>query len=137
MNTTEKKQSYSFSYMDIFFLLLAGLILSFGIGFLIETHRESMGEKYLVDLSASVGEELKHAVPAKGDVLFDEDGRTCGKVLSVETVEKGNRLILKLHCRLEGENPKTGETITVETVGSIRQMQVDAVIPENAEKKGK
>ena len=137
MNSPEKKLNLSFSYIDIFFLLLAGLVLSVGIGFLVETHRENLGETYLVDCSATVGEELRNALPQKGDVLYDEEGQPCGKVLSVETEEKGKNLLLEIRCRLEGEKPEVGEDITVETPSCIRTMQVDGVQPENGTQEGR
>ena len=46
----KQKTNVSFSYIDIFFLLLAGLVLSFGIGFLAEVHRENRVESYYVYL---------------------------------------------------------------------------------------
>lgn len=137
MNHSEKKQSFSFSYIDIFFLLLAGLILSVGIGFLVETHRENLGETYLVECSATLNEEMRSALPKKGEVLYNEEGQPCGKVLSVETEEKGKGLLLKLQCRLEGARPEIGSSITVETPSCIRSMQVDAVQAEHETQEGR
>lgn len=134
MNSSEKKQGASFSYIDIFFLLFAGLVLSVGIGFLVEVHRENRVETYRIRVSATVEEALQHAVPEAGDVLFDAEGEACGKVLSVETEATANELILKMRCRWEGEKPTVGEQITVETPGSIRLMQVDSVKSDGAEK---
>ena len=134
MNLSEKKQGTSFSYIDIFFLLFAGLILSVGIGFLVEVHRENRVEIYQIHVSSVVEEALQHAVPEVGDVLFDSDGEACGKVLSVKTETTANQLILKMRCRWEGVKPEVGEKITVETPGSIRPMQVDAVESDRTEK---
>lgn len=134
MNSAEKKQGTSFSYIDIFFLLFAVLVLSVGIGFLMEVHRENRVETCQIHVSATVEEALQHAVPEVGDVLFDAEGEACGKVLSVETEATANQLILKMRCRWEGERPAVGEQITVETPGSIRPMQVDSVESDSTEK---
>ncbi len=136
MEHSEKKQAayFSFSYIDIFFLLLAGLILSFGIGFLVEIHRENLVESHYVYLSATVEEEFSHAIPAVGDTVFGTDGKNIGKVLSVETREEGKGLFLKMKCRLNMETPSEGEEILLETPGSMRLMRVD--FAEKTEQKG-
>ena len=121
----------SFSYIDMFFLLLAGLILSFGIGYLSEAHRSNQSESYQVYLNAPIEEELKHAIPMAGDVVFGENGEPCGRVLMVTTEETGNQLNLKIKCRLDGEKPMVGAEILVETPDCVRKMQVYSV--ESAE----
>lgn len=137
MNRIEKKQQsvFSFSYIDIFFLLLVGLILSVGIGFLAEVHRENMGRSHYVYVSQTV-EETEYPMPVAGDVLFGKDGLQIGRVLTVETEETEGRTLLKLKCRLEGEKPSVGEIITIETFGSIRTMQVDSVESAKNDKEG-
>ncbi len=137
MERSEKKRKtyFSFSYIDFFFLLLAGLILSFGIGFLAEVHRENLVESYYVYLSATVEDELSHAIPSVGDTVFGTDGKSIGKVLSVELQEEGNGLLLSVKCRLNTEAPAEGERIMLETSGSIRSMQVNYV--ERTEQKGR
>lgn len=130
----KRKTHFSFSYIDIFFLLLAGLILSFGIGSLAEIHRENKVESYYVYLSASVEEEFSHAIPAGGDAVFGTDGKSIGKVLSAELQEEGNGLLLTVKCRFNTEAPAEGERIVLETPGSIRSMQVNFV--ERVEQKG-
>ena len=130
----KRKTNVSFSYIDIFFLLLAGLVLSFGIGFLAEVHRENRVESYYVYLSAAVEKEFSHAVPASGDTVFGTDGESIGKVLSAETRETENGLHLTVKCRLTAKAPEEGEEIVLETSGCIRSMQVDRV--ERTEQKG-
>ena len=132
--TKKEKAHFSFSYIDIFFLLLAGLILSFGIGFLAEVHRENLVESYYVYLSATVEDEFSHAIPNDGDTVFGVDGESIGKVLSVELQEEEKGLLLTVKCRLNTEPPAEGERIVLETPGSIRSMQVDYV--ERTELKG-
>ena len=122
---------FSFSYIDIFFLLLAGLILSFGIGYLAEAQRSNQSESYQVYLTAPVEEALKHAIPMAGDVVFGEDGEPCGRVLTVTTEEMGNKQNLKIKCRLDGEKPMVGAEILMETPDCVRKMQVYSV--ESAE----
>lgn len=136
MERNKKKQTagLSFSYIDIFFLLLAGLVLSFGIATLSEIHRDSRVESYYVYLSARVEEELSHAVPAAGDTVFGTDGEVIGKVLSAESSEEENGLYLTVKCRIQGEEPAQGGEMMLETPGSIRRMHVD--LAEKAEQKG-
>lgn len=137
MKGFEKKQSFfSFSYIDIFFLLLAGLVLSFAIAFLTELHRENRVEYHQVYLSAEVSEAFSHAIPSAGDAVFGEDGETVGKVLSVETEDSNGKLRLKLKCRLKLEEPTVGEEMKLETPGSIRTMRIDSVEKTNPNRKG-
>ena len=82
-----RTNAFSFSYIDIFFLLLAGLILSFGIGFFAEMRQETRSESYQVYLTVPMEEVLKNVVPMAGDVLYGEDGETCGRVLTVSVEE--------------------------------------------------
>jgi len=138
MKQTEKKSSrFSFMYIDIFFLLVAGFILSLGIGFLAETHYENRSRTYQVHLSAVVEETFAHAIPAAGDPVFGENGESVGKVLAVVTEEAQGHLILKMKCRLEGEEPLPGEEFLLETPGSIRRMRIDSAEPEFSKKKGR
>ncbi len=130
--------TFSFSYIDIFFLLLAGLILSFGIGFLAEVHRVNHNEEYQAYLSATVDEPFAHALPQAGDTVFGENGDPIGKVLSVQTEDRsGGRVFLQIKCRLEGEKPLVGDRILLETIGSVRTMRVDLVEELNTEKEGR
>ena len=129
--TKQKMQSFfSFSYIDFFFLLLAGLILSLGIGFLAEVHMENRSHNYQVYLSATVEEPFLHAIPEAGDLVFGEKGACIGKVLAVETKKKEDHLILTVKCRLEGDEPLVGEEMLLETPGSIRMMRIDSAEPE-------
>lgn len=136
MEQLNKKRAmhFSFSYIDIFFVLLAGLILSFGIGFLVEIHRENLVESYYVYLSAEVEEEFFHAIPVAGDTVFDADGSARGKVLTVETREDGDSMYLTVKCRISEESLVLGEEILLETPGSMRLMRVDSL--EKTEQKG-
>ncbi len=138
MERIDRKQSgsFSFSYIDIFFLLLAGLILSFGIGSLAEVHRESRVDHYHVYLSATVEEAFAHAIPEVGDTVFGPDGQSIGKVLSVETQEQDGKQHLKLKCRLKTETPLVGDEILLETPGSIRTMRIDGAEKATTQKKG-
>lgn len=129
MKHSDNKQIgvFSFSYIDIFFLLLAGLILSVGIGFLAEAHRSNQSESYQVFLTAPVEPALEHAIPMAGDAIYGEDGEPCGRVLMVSTEESGNKQVLRIKCRLDGEKPLVGETLTIETPDCVRTMQVYSV----------
>ena len=126
--------NFSFSYIDFFFLLLAGLILSFGIGFLVETHRENLVDSYNVYLYATVEEEFSYEIPAAGDTVFDTSGKDIGKVLTVETWEDGDYLLLNVKCRMNMEVPEKNQEILLETPGSIRRMCVISF--EKTEQKG-
>lgn len=129
MKHSDNKQTgvFSFSYIDIFFLLLAGLILSVGIGFLAEAHRSNQSESYQVYLTSPVESALKHAIPMAGDVVYGEDGEPYGRVLTVSTEDVGNKQILRIKCRLDGERPLVGEELIVETPNCVRKMQVYSV----------
>lgn len=129
MNRMKKKRGFgfTFSYLDLFFLLFAGLILSYGIGSLVEMRRNARAESYQVYLTAPVGQHLEHALPVEGDVIFGEDGEPCGRVLMVNREKTEQEDVLTLKCRLDGEKPAVGDTLTVETPGCIRSMQVSAV----------
>ncbi|MBQ3076053.1 MAG: hypothetical protein IJC26_08285 [Clostridia bacterium] len=138
MKRIEKQQAtlFSFSYIDIFFLLLAGLILSVVIGFFAEYHQNNRVESYQVSLSSQMDETLRHAVPVAGDPVFGEDGEPYGRVIAVTIEELGVRQFLKIKCRLDGEKPMVGEELVIETPGSIRRMQVYSVESADSEKEG-
>ena len=137
MEQMKKKEAknFSFSYLDIFFLLLAGLILSFGIAFLVEAHRENLVDSYNVYLSATVEESFSQAIPTAGDTVFDTEGKEIGRVLSADTREDRDGLLLTVKCRIKMESPERGEEILLETPGSIRYMRV--VSFEKTEQKGR
>lgn len=119
-----RTNALSFSYIDIFFLLLAGLILSFGIGFFAEMRQETRSESYQVYLTVPMEEVLKNVVPMAGDVLYGEDGETCGRVLTVSVEEVANKRNLKIKCRLKGKRPNVGDELMIETPDCVRKMQV-------------
>ncbi len=115
-----------FSYMDIFFILLAVLALSFGIYDVAERHEKNKGAIYQVELSACVEKALKQSIPEAGDV-FLEDDKAAGEVLSVEIKETAEVFQVKAVCKKIGTPPKTGEEIKLETATGICTMLVESV----------
>ena len=100
-----------------------------------ETHRENLVDTYNVYLSATIEESFSQAVPMAGDMVFDVDGEEIGRVLSAETREESERLLLTVKCRMKMESPERGEEILLETPDCIRYMRVISF--EKTEQKGR
>lgn len=133
MNARNSKDTspLPFSFIDVFLLLLAGLVVSFGIYFLAEEKKEDPKIRYQVELSCTVKSELSHALPAPGESLYGEDGEKTGEVLFVETEEDGGgKILLRVRCSMEGPGPRVGDEILLETQSCVRNMRIDSVKEE-------
>ncbi len=124
MQMKKESAEHSFTYIDVFFLLLAGLILSFGAYLFTEHRAQQRKEPIEISLSAYVEKELWEAIPEAGEPIYNENGEIYGTVLSVEREETGGALLLRLTCKMEGVTPQMGEEMRIETPWSIRSMWV-------------
>jgi hypothetical protein len=123
----------SFSYIDVFFILLAVLALSFGIYYIAERSDRNENVRHEIELSAVVVKELKASIPEAGDFLLDGE-KKIGEILSVEIREGAEVFQVKLLCQRKGRPPKIGEEIKLETYAGICVMQVESVEEIKSEK---
>ncbi|MBR5295525.1 MAG: hypothetical protein IKU24_02925 [Clostridia bacterium] len=132
----KEKGSLPFSYIDAFFILLVGLIISFGIYFVTEQNKEKDVGLYRVEMNAYVDKALTESIPETGEKIY-ENGKEVGEVLFVEKKESENTILVKVVSRWKGKVPDQGEVKTVETPGRICPMWVYFVEPmENSVKGG-
>ena len=133
-NRKKEKFRFSFSSLDLIFLLFLGLLLSLGIYVTSEAKREAMrAPTYQVQASAHYREELLHAVPKAGEELYDEKGNRIGFVEEVEFYEeKGEREFLILFS-LYGSDAVEGEEIWIETAFSKGKAKVLKVTEKTTE----
>ena len=121
------KRNFGFSYLDAFFLLIAGLIVSLGIYAFSEIQqREAQTVYYQVEMSAVLEDYQRLACPREGDVLFDESGNAIGTLLSVSFPEE-DRPETVLVCSLKGICPEAGSDFRAEFVSCILYLNVKSV----------
>ena len=121
MKREKKEVHLRFSYLDVFFLLLAGCLLSIGIYFFAEdSERVTVKREYRVEASAYYREELYSALPVIGESLYDENGERIGSVLAC-SVENGNAYI---SFSLEVTPPDEGETMMMETAKAVKKVKI-------------
>lgn len=131
MKKNEKReQKNRFSYLDIFFLLFLGLILSVILFLFLEAGEQKKEEFYQVELSSSVSAELEEVIPQEGESLLDDEGEELGRILSVKTEKTGEKMSLKIICLISGDPPRKGDTIHLETKNFISDMKVLSVVSE-------
>ena len=131
MNRNEKRESKSrFSYLDIFFLLFLGLVLSVLLFLFLEAGEQKKEEFYQVSLSSVISAELKEFVPKEGEALLADKGEELGRILSVETKTKGEKMSLEIICLVEGERPRKGDVMHLETKNFVSDMKILSVISE-------
>lgn len=120
-----EKTGFTFSFLDVLFLLLLGLIFSVILYFVLETPAFLGEEKeYRVELSAYLDSGLASALPQKSEILYDEAGQEVGKILSVESEVRGNSVFCKMICTATGSDFKVGEKMQVETKNFICDMWI-------------
>ncbi len=130
---TEKK-SVSLSYIDLFFLLLAGLILSLGIYAMSESRAQSQeNPQYRVELSAIVPTEFSDWIPREGEEIYNRAGEKIGQVqfLSTSPVYEGNQV--HWICLLDRDPPKLGEEFVMESTRSVLKTSVLSVTEQKRE----
>jgi len=121
------KRSFGFSYLDAFFLLLAGLILSLGIYFFAEyKQKEAQILEYRVELSAVLEDYQYLCCPKEGDSLFDESGNVIGTLLFVSLPQE-DRPETVLICSLRGIAPEAEKIFRAEFASCILHMNVTSV----------
>ena len=122
-NITEK-QSLTFSYLDVFFILLAGFIISFGIYLFTEDAGAVPEKAYRVEARAFYREALLDTVPQEGDVLYDGEGNRIGEILSADVLFPGARSEVFLAFTLWGDAPEIGDTFAVETASALAEAEI-------------
>ena len=122
----KEKNARSFSYLDVFLILIFCLVLSFVIYHFTEKARlREQTPNYLVELSAKVSEIQFE--PKNGEALYRENGEIYGEVQSVQTEKEGSAEILILNCQMQGVSLQEGEEYRLETESGICRMQVKSV----------
>jgi len=121
MKIGNKKESVSFSYLDVFLLLLAGLILSFCIYFSIEKkEQEKKASFYLVEVEAFYEEELIPLIPGGEETLWDKKGNSIGKVLSVSHPDEASEGRVVVLCLLQEGDWRIGNEFCLETARCVK-----------------
>ncbi|MBR2616125.1 MAG: hypothetical protein IKC69_05550 [Clostridia bacterium] len=123
MKRREKKEAVTvrFSYLDVFFLLLAGCVLSLGIYFFAEDSeaKENISH-YCVEARAEYREELYSVIPIAEETVYDSEGRPIGTVASCTV--SGSEVWIELE--LAGVKPNEGETMTLETARAVKEVEI-------------
>lgn len=142
MNLKRKQESagIGFSYLDVFFLILAGLILSLWVYIATSEGDAAIQGSSRVELTASYEAALIHALPQEGQDLFDEKGNRIGRVESVLQYEAENQTVgsaqIYLICTVDRTDLKEGDLFPVETAFSVKIGKIVHVeILERGEKK--
>lgn len=125
---TKDKNRASFSFLDVFILLILGLFVSLLLYFVLETP-SLFGEKedYQLEVSAYLDVELSHALPVAGDTLYDQEGGEIGEILLVESQIRGSSIFCRILCTAKGEGWETGEKIAIETRDFYHDMWIYSV----------
>lgn len=126
----QERHAFSFSYLDVFFLILAGFVLSLGINFANQKDAAAAASTYRIEVSASYDSRVYVAAPAEGEALFDENGMCIGEVLKTEFYRSEGEDLVLLTCRIQGEKPKPDETIRIETAKSLNVAKILSVSEE-------
>lgn len=130
-NSKKETVGFSFSYLDVFFLLIFGLVLSVLLYLFLDAPGVWKKENtYQLEVSAYVEQEISHSIPEETEILFDKEGNKIGKILSAETEELGNRVFCKICCRVTGSNFEKGEKFTLETKNFIHDMWIYSVVAQ-------
>ena len=122
------KNRVAFSFLDVFILLILGLIISLLLYFVLETP-SLLGEKesYRLEVSAYLDVELAHALPVAGDTLYDNEGNEIGEILLVESQIRSGSIFCRILCTAKGEGWETGEKIAIETRDFYHHMWIYSV----------
>ncbi len=138
MKYFKKKESVAlpFSYIDVFFILLAVLAISFGIYDIAERNERNADPLYHIELSTQISEDLQKSVPEAGDILFEGD-RAIGEVLSVEFREGVDIFYVKAVCLMRIDHPKKGKQLILETANSVCEMKIDSAEKADATSEGR
>lgn len=126
------RQPLSVSYLDVFFLLLAGFVLSLGIYFVGREAKASSQSAavYRVEVTARYDSRVYESIPAEGELLFDENGKRIGEILKSETYQAEGKTQVLLECRMQGKVPALEENIRIETAKSLNVAKVLSVSEE-------
>ena len=126
----QERHAFSFSYLDVFFLILAGFVLSLGINFANQKDAAVSASTYRIEVSASYDGRVYEVAPVEGETLFDENGARIGEVLKTEFYRSEGEDLVLLTCRIQGEKPKPDETIRIETAKSLNVAKILSVSEE-------
>ena len=121
----KEKLGFTFSFLDIFFLVLLGLVFSVVLYFILETP-DFLGEEkeHRVEVSAYLDSALAPALPMTGDVLYDQEGREIGEIRFMEAQIRGNSVFCKMECIVRGSDFAEGEKMHVETKTFVSDMWI-------------
>ncbi len=123
-----------FSYLDAFFLLLAGLVLSFGI--YLATEKTKIPGEQGCEMTVLVRYEqaLQEWIPKEGAALLDEKGAVIGEVLAVRTLVDGETKTVELDCDMKQSLWQEGDAFSVETKECIKEGIVQQIRLDSEEK---
>jgi len=121
---SKENLSLTFSYLDVFFILLAGCIISFGIYLFTEDPAAATQQEYYVEAKAFYKEALLDALPREGDVLYDGEGDPIGEIRRAEVLFPGAVSEVYLTFTLWSDPPKAGDCFTVETAYALAEAEI-------------
>lgn len=123
----KKERNHTFSYLDVFLILILFLVLSFAIYHFTEKSRE---KESIPDLSVSLSAEIDPEIdffPKEGEALYAESGEILGSVESVTIEESGSAGRILITCKMRGVKGKAGDEMQIETPSGICQMTVESI----------
>lgn len=130
-NLKRENSAFSFSYLDVFFLLILGLVLSVVLYFVLETPALWGGEEsFHVGASAYLDRAVFDSIPAPAEMLLDGEGKEIGKILSVQKEIRGDRVFCKMTLEMKGADFKVGQKIRVETRNFVSDFWIYSVLAE-------
>ena len=127
-NKQREKMKISFSYLDAFFLLLAGLVLSFGIYFATEQRKSGIETGCQMTVLVSYEKDLQQWIPEEGEVLWGEQGDVIGQVTAVRVLSVGVSQTVELDCDMKRSGWQEGESFLVETKECIKEGVIQKIL---------
>ena len=129
MQINAEKRTLSFSFLDVFFLLLAFLIGSVFFYFATqEATNAPLPATYRIEVETVPKSFLFSHLPEEGEEIFTEEGLMCGTVLDahIEASDKGRVLVLTVQATLSLP-PEEASAWRVETKDFSQRMTVRSV----------
>jgi hypothetical protein len=127
MNMRKKEFHPTFSYLDVFLLLLAGLFLSFLVYFFAEKDTVREPAQVEVTVKTVYEKDLLEAIPEAGEELYDQSGNKIGKILSVQVGEGEIKKEAEMTLLIPEGAYREGDVFRVETKDCIREGEIVSV----------
>ncbi len=129
MRIKKRKEGWKipFSYLDAFLLLLAGLVLSFGIYLATEQLKVPKEQGCEMTVLVRYEQALQEWIPKEGASLLDEKGIVIGEIMAVRTLTDGVTKTVELDCDMKDSLWQAGDSFFVETKECIKEGVVQSV----------